>query len=85
MGWTAEGVTVTADWHVFADGRWSVEPVPVSAPPPVNVFVTESRMAPVEYRHQAGTCPGTCVQSCGHALAYGCDCDTIAAEADAQD
>lgn len=73
--------TVTLDWHVHADGRWMIESLPVGSTAPVNVYVTPTRMAPVRYRHQAGQCRGGCVLDCGHPLTYGCDCDTIAAEA----
>lgn len=72
--------TVTLDWHVFAEGRWMVTAEPVGSVP-VNVWVTVDRMAPVQFRHQAATCPRTCVLVCGHTVGYGCDCDTIAAEA----
>lgn len=85
MAWAKNGVQVTVDWHVFAGGRWLVEPVAVGSTAPVNVLVTEDRMAPVEFRHQAGECRGECRLPCGHVLTYGCDCDTIAAEAADQD
>lgn len=81
MGWVKDGCTVTVDWHVFAGGVWRVETLPVGSTAPVNVCVTESRMAPVVYRHQSGECRGECVLPCGHTLTYGCDCDTIALEA----
>lgn len=81
VGWVKDGVRVSVEWHVRVDGRWTVEPVPVGAAPPVNVWVSATRMAPVEYRHQAGECRGECRLPCGHALTYGCDCDTIVAEA----
>jgi hypothetical protein len=81
MPWTKSGVQVTVDWHVHAGGRWLVEPVPAGDTPPVNVWVSESEMAPVLYRHRVGACTGGCVLPCGHALTRGCDCDTIAAEA----
>lgn len=80
----AEGWSVTVDWHVYADGRWMVEPVTVGSAAPVSVWVAEWRMAPVVYRHQASGCGGGCVLVCGHTLSYGCDCDTIAAEAAGQ-
>lgn len=81
MAWIKPGCVVTVDWHVFAGGRWLIEPVPAGRMAPVNVYVTEDRMAPVIYRHQAGACRGECVLPCGHPLTYVCDCDTIAAEA----
>lgn len=81
MAWLKAGAEVTVNWHVYAGGRWMVETVPVGHTPPVNVYVTLSRMAPVVYRHQAGECRGECVLPCGHALTYECDCDTITAEA----
>lgn len=65
MGWSAAGVAVSADWHVFAGGRWRVEAVPVGRTAPVNVYVTPDRMAPVVYRHRAGECQGQCVLTCG--------------------
>lgn len=81
MGWTRPGYVVTAEYHVFADGRWMTVDWEVGTTPPVNVYVTEERMAPVDYRHQAAECTGTCKLPCGHSLGYHCDCDTIAAEA----
>ncbi len=77
--------TVTVDWHVYADGRWMIEPVPLGNMAPVNAWVTVDRMAPVVYRHQAGQCQGECMLPCSHTLNRGCDCDTIAAEAADQD
>lgn len=74
------GVVVTLEWHVFAGGRWRVADEPVGRVP-VNVETAVGRWEPVAYRHRAGTCPGTCVLSCGHTVGYGCDCDTITAEA----
>lgn len=76
---------IRVDWHVFAGGRWFAESVPAECGAPVNVYVTEDRMAPVVYRHQAGECRGECTLPCGHLLTYGCDCDTIASEAASQD
>lgn len=81
MAWLRDGWTVTVGWHVFAGGRWRMEELAAGATAPVNVYVTETRMAPVMYRHQAGECKGQCVLTCGHPLVYGCDCDTIAVEA----
>lgn len=81
MGWVASGVSVTLDWHVYADGAWRVETREIGSAAPVNVYVTPTLTAPVVYRHQAGECAGRCVLACGHPLSYGCDCETIAAEA----
>ena len=66
MGWCKEMGMVTVDWHVYAAGEWRVETMPVGMTAPVNVFITETRMAPVEYRHQTGECRGECRLTCGH-------------------
>jgi hypothetical protein len=84
MAWNAPGVLATLDWHVQTEGWWRVEPLPVGDIP-VTGTARDGRRTLATYRHQATECAGRCTQPCGHTLAYGCDCDTLAAEADNQD
>lgn len=49
------------DWHVYVASRWLrvVEPSQRCSGP-VNVWVSETLMRPVIFRHRASNCHGSC-------------------------